>query len=338
MAKFSGTLDKPFETPLWNKPTDQVFVGSQPIPSNPDGTVPGYWIVSTYQESAGILAFIHVEHPNLTRDVYDTGRTRIGLAWSADNGEHFAYLGDAIIPNTDPEAGFNIVGAPYLIKDGYFYIYFKDACGNAVARASVSDVITAAKKGKITPWMKYKSGSWNSPGLGGVCTSISIMPDGTNHTAAAYSTYTGMYYLLLSTMNWGGQNTWIKLFRSSDGIYWTMVKTIVDEPGNAVQEGYQYVTIADADGGASNGTVGRKFYIYSAKEPYTGAVVHGWLVDLGGTVESPTVSLAANGQSNLTIVVGDSYTIDWNSSNVSSCTLSYMPSDGNPGSSFSIMQ
>src|SRR3989344_893043 len=162
MAKFSGTLDKPFETPLWNKPTDQVFVGSQPIPSNPDGTVPGYWIVSTYQESAGILAFIHVEHPNLTRDVYDTGRTRIGLAWSADNGEHFAYLGDAIIPNTDPEAGFNIVGAPYLIKDGYFYIYFKDACGNAVARASVSDVITAAKKGKITPWMKYKSGSWNS--------------------------------------------------------------------------------------------------------------------------------------------------------------------------------
>src|SRR5579862_214481 len=121
-AKFKGTFDQPFKTPLWNKPTNQVFLGSQAIPSDPNGMLPGYWIVSTHQDPSGILAFIHVEHPNLTSGAYDTGRTRIGLAWSTDDGEHFSYLGDVIIPNTDPEKGFNIQGAPHFIKDGYFYV------------------------------------------------------------------------------------------------------------------------------------------------------------------------------------------------------------------------
>ena len=294
-AKYAGTLENPFSTLMWNKPTDQVFIGSRAIPSNPDGTIPGYWIVSSYENSAGILAFVHTEHPYFTNGSYDTGRTRIGLAWSGDMGEHYSYLGDIIVPFGDPAKGFNIQGVPYVIKDGYFYIYFKDACdlngyADAVARAPVASVVAAAQAGTITPWMKYQAGSWDSLGLGGTCTSITIPPNGVNHTAATYSTYTGKYYLLHSVQNWGGQNTWIRLFESSDGLTWNFVKTIVEEPGSAVEGGYQYVSIVDAGDGI-NGVVGQKFYVYSAKDPESQAVVYRWLVDLGGsTLETAPVA------------------------------------------------
>src|SRR3989344_4681520 len=47
----------------------------------------------------------------------------------------------------------------------------------------------------------------------------------------------------------------------------------------------------------------------------------------------PTVSLTVNGQSTLAITRGDAYTLEWNSSAQSSCTISYEPNGG----SFSVI-
>lgn len=295
MAKVQGTLEAPFGTIVWNKTTSDVF-SVLPVLPVADGTRRGYWIVNTYQAPDGILAFVHIEHPrNPTPTTYDTGKTRIGLAWSSDGGDHFTYLGDILSPYTDP-ATSNIQGSPYIVKDGYFYTYFTDdACvgwesGNAVARAPVADVLSAARQGQVTQWNKYYNGGWQSAGLGGNCSSIGA--PGITHSDAAFSTYTGKYYLITSRMNWGGQDTWLKLYESSDGVTWTLKKTIVQEPASAVQRGYQYTSIVNT-AGSDNGIVGKTFYIYGEKEAETNrAAVFRWPVDLDG-----------NGANNSTIAV-----------------------------------
>ena len=281
-TKYKGSIDHPFQILISQKPTEKVFLGSQaPLP-HPNGLHPGYWIVNTYTNSDGILAIVHKEYPKITNGHYETGHTRIGLAWSKDNGEHFKYLGDILKPNTDPD-NWNIEGAPFLIKEGYMYVYYKDFCidgGMAIARALLIEVITAAKRGGVTTWKKYHNGSWSGNGLGGLCSRINI-EDGITHTDAASSTYNGNHYIVLSMMNWNRSDTWIKLYESSDLLNWHFVKTIVQEPANAVLEGYQYVSIVDASG-SDNGTIGQRFYVYAAKEPTKDALVYRWTIDLGG--------------------------------------------------------
>ena len=273
--KFSGTLDQPLQRKLWGKTSTQLF-------SNPTNAGGNWWIVNNYQDPAGLLLFIHVE--SVGAATATNGKGRIALAWSTNDAENCTYLGNVIAPYTDPNTDYNVEGVPYLVKDGYFYIYFKDLCGNAVARALVADVINAARRGTVTAWKKYYNGNWDSEGLGGNCSPITI-EDGISHTDAAYSTYTGKYYMLMSRGNTNGEDTWIRMSESTDGIHWTTVKTIVDQHASAVTQGYQYVSIVDASGGIKNGTVGQKFYIYSAKDPYISATVsvERWLVDLGAT-------------------------------------------------------
>jgi hypothetical protein len=172
-------------------------------------------------------------------------------------------------------------------------IYYKDVCsggGDGVARAKLSDVIAAAKAGHVTSWSKYYNGAWNSSGIGGQCSSMNI-EYGIDHTDAAYSTYTGKYYLVLTHQNDGGADTWVRLYESTDGLNWTRAATIADQPASSVDIGYQYVTIVDASG-SDNGVVGQKFYVYSAKDPVgfnNTATVYRWLVDLNGT-DSPSLT------------------------------------------------
>jgi peptidoglycan hydrolase-like protein with peptidoglycan-binding domain len=316
-AKYFGTIDAPFRTLLWSKPTEDVFVGAKRILDTPDGLVPGYWIVNNYQDANGILGIVHTEHPKVTGGTYSTGRTRIGLSWSSDMGEHYTYLGDIIIPFTDPVD--NIQGAPYIIKDGYMYLYFSDKCnGNSslggpvtVARANLEEVLGAAKLGRVSQWQKYLNGSWTSPGLGGDCSAV-IIGDGINHTDAAYSTYTGKYYFLLSSMNWGSQatgpGTWIKMYESIDGINWVLKRGIVNEAPETWMLGYQYVSIVDASG-SDNGTVGQKFYVFSAKDVGDAAKVRGyrWTVDLHGSADGPALPPAINSLTTNYSAIQESY-------------------------------
>ena len=289
-ALFQGNLDQPFQSLLWNRPNTDVFSGSQPLLIPPDGSRPAYWIVNLYQAPTGLLALIHVEMP-VVRDGYHTGHTRIGLAWSADEGQHFSYLGDILAPSGDPD-DFNIQGGPYLIKDGYFYLFYSDKCGEqlknavAVARAPLADVIAAAQHSGVTTWEKYSDGQWSGSGVAGTCTGIDIHPQGITHTSAAYSSYTHKYYLLLSRSNAHQQDSWIKLFESADLIHWSFDTDIIDAPADAsnfgfsgAQLSFQYVSIIDSAGG-DNAVVGRKFYVYSGEGRSPDEKVYRWLVDL----------------------------------------------------------
>ena len=282
-SKFTGTLEIPYRKLIFNK---DDLNPKQRFISDPTGARGLFWLVNLYRDPGGLLAFIHIELPPTSSLNYAAAKGRVGLAWSTDNGDTFTYLGHVIIPENDPHAT-NVQGVPYLIKEGYFYIYFTEECeahgDHAVARAPVADVIAAAKAGTLSPWKKYHNGGWNSDGLGGPCSPLKTL-GAINHTDAAYSTHTGKYYLLTSRLNWYDEDTWIKLYESTDALNWHHIKTIVRQPASSVLSGYQYVSIVDASG-SDNGVVGKKFYIYSVKDPqylYPAVSVLRWLVDLSG--------------------------------------------------------
>lgn len=271
-AKVYGTIDQPIKQVIWIKKKNELFKN---ISKEFDGN---YWIVNTYENEKGILAFIHVENAQGT-NIGRIGKSRLALAWSDDNGETFSFLGNIIEPFGDP-APFNVQGIPYIIKDGYFYIYFHDVSGLTVARARVEEVVSAARSGTTSKWMKYAGPEFgfSSDGRGGKAKRIGI--DGISHSDAACSSYNNKCYLLLTRMNYGGGDSWIKLYESNNGVKWNYLQTIMREPTNNPTEGFQYVTILNKDG-SDNSSVGREFIVYCYKDfQQSTRSIFRWVIDV----------------------------------------------------------
>jgi hypothetical protein len=284
--KTHGGIDQVVSAGNTDEPLSKI-IGVEPQRSffNYDNTLfsGNFWVVNTYQANTGILAFIHVENAEGSEKHLDgghtTGKTRIGIAWSSDEGRSFRYLGHIIVPFGDTDS-FNIQGLPYLVKEGFFYIYFHDSTGFTVARAPVAEVLTAAQQGQVSSWMKYNGPEmgFSSSGLGGPSKKLGV--DGISHSDAACSTVTDKCYLILTRMNWGGQDTWVRLFESTDGLNWTMIRNVAQQPAAAVKGGYQFATIVNEDG-KDNGNVGRHFYLYVYKDHQnTSRTMLRWLINL----------------------------------------------------------
>lgn len=139
-----------------------------------------------YNDTANnrLLMFYHAEN-NTSGGFWAS----IGMAVSTNGGANWTDLGRIIKPNIEISSPNNVssvdvMGAPYMIKDGYFYVYFRDtldtgiaggsAVNLAVARASVADVINAANTGDVTSFQKYYGGSFSQPGLGGYSQNIAV--------------------------------------------------------------------------------------------------------------------------------------------------------------------
>jgi hypothetical protein len=271
--KAIGSLDRPLSSVKWIRTQSELFTSTK---GRAEGNL---WLLNTYYFPEGILAFAHLENFQGTGRPGSTGKSRIGLAWSADEGETFTYLGHIIIPFGDPDP-HNIQGVPYIVKGGFFYIYFHDTQGLTVARALVSEVLAAATQGRTSSWMKYngREKGFTSVGLGGKAATIGI--DGISHTDAGCSVLMERCYLLLTRMNWRGEDTWVKLYESSDGVRWALRSTITQQPAFAVGHGYQYATIINEDG-HDNARVSSRFYIYVYKDHQDDSrILLRWSVDL----------------------------------------------------------
>lgn len=251
-----GPVDYPLRSKIWIKSSAQFFENAK----KQDGNL---WIANTYIDKTGILAFVHAEAVEGSGKPGFPGRTRIGLAWSKNGGETFKYLGGIVTPFGDP-APYNVQGGAYIVKDGFFYIYYHDTRGITVARAPVDEVLSAARDGKTSVWKKYLGAElgFTSPGFGGDSYPIGVK--GASHNDAACSTFNNECYLVLTMMTWGGIKSSIILYESADGIQWKQAKVIAVEPHTSGIRGYQYATIVDGDS-SDNAIVGKQFYIYSAK-------------------------------------------------------------------------
>jgi hypothetical protein len=254
LSKFTGTLAQPAQR--------KVYADGRLVTA---GSTERWWIANTYRTAEGhLLAFCHIENA----DPGTIGWWALGLAYSTDNGSSFVKLGHIVGQHVKgtAETG-NIYGIPYVVKDGYFHIYYGDVTSAesrsvepAVARAPVSEVLDAAKRGTASPWHKYYNGGWTEPGLNGNA-STPIIPDGvlySTHGDAAYSTYLGKYLISGHT---GHLGKGVYLTFSDDAVNYELPSWIQSSQVTDRDSLSPYETIVNLDG-SDNGVVGQSFYVY----------------------------------------------------------------------------
>ncbi|MBQ1031787.1 hypothetical protein KBX26_17485 [Micromonospora sp. C97] len=253
VQKFRGDLARPAQVRVYADTTANRF-------RNPHGLDGQWWIASVYRTEEGhLLAFCHIENA----DPQTSGWWAGGLAYSTDNGEHFTLLGKTLAARKKAPDGStdNIGGMPFVLKDGFFHVYFTEFGMPVVARAPVAEVIDAAKRGTVSPWTKYHGGAWNEPGMHGQATEV-VAASPTNsydsHAGAAYSTYLGKYLL---TGGSGGQGQGIFLAFGDDPAHFDTPSWLLSSNANSKATLQPYETIVGVDG-STNGVVGQQFYVY----------------------------------------------------------------------------
>src|SRR5262249_27644726 len=147
--------------------------------ADPNNTPGWFWLNNIYQDPVvgDRLGILHVEQVGVSNPPQANCQFRLALAYSAPPFTTWQVLGHIVQTDGDPY-GFNIGGGAYIVKDGYMYAYYIDripATGlaiPAVVRAPLADVMSAARNGTVTTWLKYYNGSFSQPGMGGHASSI----------------------------------------------------------------------------------------------------------------------------------------------------------------------
>lgn len=209
--------------------------------------------------SGHLLLFYHAEvHRGSAVNFYSA----LGLAVSTD-ANHLAFrdLGLIVTAHTpeDQAAGaVEMCGAPFMIRDGYFHLYFRDQLTNGasvnlgVARASVSNVVAQALLTNAAPWFKYYDGSFSQPAIGGLSSPLESGNPNTRWMDVAYCSYLGKYVMAVA-QGWPGPDLYL-LF-SDDGIAWSPRTALETEAGESF-----YPSLVGT--GTNPETLDASFYIY----------------------------------------------------------------------------
>ena len=176
-----------------------------------------------------------------------------------------------------------------LTVGNYFYIYYNERVGPnagdaeypAVARATISSVMSAFANNTVPAFYKYNDGTWTQPALTGLGSPILPNSVSTNaawagfgwpgvpvnttgaydvHSDAAYCSALGEYILTVDTCG-GGE---LLLYTSSDGVNWGN-KTVVDYASGCWQP-YSTLVGFDSSASATSGTVGASFDLYFTRK------------------------------------------------------------------------
>ena len=192
-----------------------------------------------------------------------------------DGGLNWTYLGDMISTRgngaTNP-AFANLGGVPYLIVNGFVYIYFNEHDGPAasdhrflsVARASLHDVISAGETRRPPQFRKYRDGAWTEDGMTGLGSEIIPNSFCRNdapspfdfHSDAAYCRPLGRYLITVQTH---AANE-LKLYTSSNGLDWCFEKNLDVAPGCMLP--YSSIIGFGKDSSPDSHEVGNEFYVY----------------------------------------------------------------------------
>jgi hypothetical protein len=195
----------------------------------------GIWPSNVYRiNDDEILMWLHLEFRGYAWNI------RAGLAYSNDGGMTFQWVGYIASPEgpcgqslTVKQECANMGLVNYIVKDGFFQIYFQDshkavsATGPsqlvATARAPVADVISAARRLKVTTWKKYYNGTWTEPALGGKFTALNLKSQGYMHGDGVYIKAIDQYAIVAQSSDRTNMQQWhyaILIAFSSDGMNW----------------------------------------------------------------------------------------------------------------------
>ncbi|MCO5967520.1 hypothetical protein [Actinoallomurus soli] len=178
----SGTLSDPVADgvrsaqPVANVPSGYDYAGGGPVFRD--------------ARSGQVLEMLHLERPygNDASKFY----TELHLGRVDPKTGKVVRLGEIVRPHVDFTTAQKTqttidLGAPSFSvtrvgKISYLYVYFSDATadgagriaftGLSVARAPITAVLAAAKRGKVSAWSKYQGGRWAQPALGGASADI----------------------------------------------------------------------------------------------------------------------------------------------------------------------
>jgi hypothetical protein len=288
--KFSGPLSDPnkslesskfnkdfFQIPTRLKMTAKYAAGA--------GNYANFYLKNVYCiRKSELIGFIHLEY---LRGMKGTKalecRTcpdypavyRIGLCYSKNAGKVWTFCGDIIGANDTTPGACNIGGVPYLVIKDFLYIYFNEKAVNqpglypSIARARLSEVISAARKGNVISWAKYNSTTqtWDQNGITGLGSKIiadtvpNIQLD--MHTDAAFCAPAREYLLMVSGYSHNDdQFSRIYLYISKDGIHWISPRKIVESTTHERHPAYPFFLSIASDASSDCSTVGKEFYIY----------------------------------------------------------------------------
>lgn len=214
-------------------------------------------------DSGRLFLFYHAEiHRRSDRDFYSL----LGLAIQSDaDGLAFNDLGPiytANVSNENAESIVELCGAPYVIRDGYFYIYSRDVMQGAipkqvnlsVARAKVADVVRAGLAGQNVDWKKFHKGSFSEPGLGGRSTALEKGNPNVRWMDVSYNTVLRKHIMIVAANTTPRQVTMFVAW-SHDGIIWSDRRKFADDDGECF-----YPSILGF--GEDQRQTGAEFYVY----------------------------------------------------------------------------
>jgi hypothetical protein len=221
--------------------------------------------------SGRLLMFYHAEyHRGSGMNFYAV----IGLAIQDDSqGLSFTDLGLIVQPNLpsgSAPTAVEILGAPFIVKDGYFLVYFSDAQstgvtnGLAVARAPVADVVQAALAGRVTNWYKYYTGTWSEPAMGGRSSPLEETNQYVGWLDVKWNAYLNRFVMVSTRSSSTSSKGNLFLSTSLDGIQWSALQQLDFGQGESF-----YPTIVG--NGRDATTLGASFYVY-----YTSSALGVW--------------------------------------------------------------
>lgn len=221
-----------------------------------------------------LLGLLHLEYmknyinnPPVYPAIY-----RIGLCYSRNSGDSWTFCGDIIGVNDTThdtvDMAFNIGGAPYLIIDGFIYVYFNEKSPvskqyPSVARAELSSVVSAARASNVTKWLKYNKNSKNfdQDGISGLGSPVINREYLDVHSDATYCNYLKKYLLIVRENSDPG----LFMYISADGIEWSRTQKLAsDNIDQGVQRHPVYPFFVSLSDGSNSdmSIVGKEFYVY----------------------------------------------------------------------------
>jgi len=222
-------------------------------------------------KSNRIFLFYHAE---FHRGTYKNFYSILGLSIQTDEqGLEFKDLGPvftANVPNELAESIVEVCGSAYIIKDGYFYVYARDAMtdGNprqsnlSVARAKITEVIQAGIDGKGAKWTKYYKGAFSEPALGGKSSPLERGNPGTRWMDISYNAALDKFVMVVAA-NTSPWNVDLFITCSEDGIHWADRRKLATENGEA----FYPSIIGFLD---DPRRTGKEFYVYYTFSPKGG--------------------------------------------------------------------